>query len=286
MFGKIHCGFEESGKEVAFDVAAILAAIPKTASARYKDIDGDVSLGSAIDNKTVPQHFCLWNRRLRGLPQMEKNGTFREVPLEDEEGLAEKTHIIFFPNNIIGYEYNHHGPRVSRLDGYFHDLVPQIAPRFRIQTLVHPDVADRFEDLGDLFSVDLKLTRQYAEVLKSEGYSLGRALSAAAGLGGFDTIAITGSVDRRQGHIVSNEIKKVLRKLIGSRDPGLDIFKVRGQNSQEWLDILKDQISIEVTVEVEQSRTSRSVNSPVMYKRITDSYSKLKGTLEDARLLQ
>jgi hypothetical protein len=284
QFAKVNCGLDDSQKEIIFEIDKVFKNFPKENN-RYQSIDAAVSLCSAIDKISSPQHFCFWNRRNSGLPQVEKLGKFKDVPLQDEEGLAEKTHVIFFPNNIIGYEYNHHGPRISRLDSYFHHISPGRVPRFSVQTLVHPDVMKRFDDAGDLFNFDIRVSRQYAEILKNDGDSLGKILFSTAQLGEFDSLSITGSVDKRKGHIINGGFKRILKAIMSKADSGLDALKIKGENSQ-WLDVLKDQICFEVDVTLEQTAKSRSVNSTIMYKKINEAYSSSKEILEEARLIE
>ena len=38
--------------------------------------------------------------------------------------MVEVTHLVFFPDNVIGSEYNHFGPRISRLPLYLREKVP------------------------------------------------------------------------------------------------------------------------------------------------------------------
>ena len=69
--------------------------------------------------------FCQIRRT--GLPQLEQAGTVSDLKIADNAGLVEAVHVVFFPDNIVGADFNFYGPRLSRL-GYYLRVNPQSYP--------------------------------------------------------------------------------------------------------------------------------------------------------------
>jgi len=76
--------------------------------------DGDsVAVAPKMD-KSRPK-MVLFKTRRSGWPEFEDEGIFAPISSDDGKegkGIAEKTHITFFENGVVGAEFNFHGPRI------------------------------------------------------------------------------------------------------------------------------------------------------------------------------
>ena len=117
-FYRADIGTDEGGQRFSFDPSPALDAIdslPFTndAHGRY-EFDADGNALSIRRHNTVPNVTLQFGRvRRNGLPMLEQAGNISDLVLDADAGLLEAIHIVFFPNNIVGAEYNHFGPRVS-----------------------------------------------------------------------------------------------------------------------------------------------------------------------------
>ena len=117
-FYRAYIGTDEGGQRLPFDPSPALDAIdslPFTndAHGRY-EFDADGNALSVRRHNTVPNVTLQFGRvRRNGLPMLEQAGNISDLVLDADAGLLEAIHVVFFPNNIVGAEYNHFGPRVS-----------------------------------------------------------------------------------------------------------------------------------------------------------------------------
>ena len=122
--------------------------------------------------------FCRVRRT--GLPQLEQAGQISDLNLTPETGLLEAIHVTFFPNNIVGAEYNHFGPRVSRLVSYLLYKSQKSVPSVSFRPLLRGNAAEQLDRLTDLRMLEISILPAFAEVTKRSDESLADALEANA----------------------------------------------------------------------------------------------------------
>lgn len=129
QFYRADVGTDDGGKPLPFHPGPALDAISRLpcddgSRSRYL-IDGD---GDALCAFSGPESFSQTLRfcRIRrdGLPLQEQRGIIRDLGIDADAGLVEPVHVVFFPDNIVGVEYNHFGPRLSRLGTYLREKFP------------------------------------------------------------------------------------------------------------------------------------------------------------------
>ena len=123
-FYEIDVGRYDSGKLVPFEPAALLQKIeslPFTRGpgpTRYEAGANDDVHCAIFEPPESREALKFCRIRRSDLPELEYRGRLTDLELKDDEGLAEISHVVFFPNNIAGVEYNRHGPTVSDLAWY------------------------------------------------------------------------------------------------------------------------------------------------------------------------
>jgi hypothetical protein len=86
--------------------------------------------------------------RRSGLPRVEKGGRIDPLGIPSDAGLVEITHVVFFPNNIVGADFNFYGPRVPRLGLYLHTLCPGQCPPLTLLPLLKGDIRGELNRVG------------------------------------------------------------------------------------------------------------------------------------------
>jgi hypothetical protein len=293
IFYRLDAGADEGGRPLPFDIRpalAVVGALPFTADGRYlAEDDGN--------------HTCCWPEnasrhapdacpRLRfgsirrsGFPQVEQGGTLSQLDLSPDAGLAEQVHVIFFPDAIIGAEFNFYGPRVTRLAAYLQAKVPDLCPReLSIQPLLRPDVADQLEQLRDVRLLRLRIHASYATRVAEANRSLGAAFRAAQRAGGGEEIEIVIRPRAYSRQTLPQRLLGMVRRLAALPDLRTEAthFSIKGLNGQtnqiDVVDLLSDQIATRAEI-LCQERQTRAVNSASAYAAIERAYAELRPQL-------
>ena len=107
-FYRANVGMDQGGRPLPFNVTPVLQHIgrlPFAPAGRYLD-EGDIRLCCWIDQQNPQPRFRLGQIRQSGLPQMEQYGQLTDLAIPANSGSAEAIHIVVFPNNIVGTEFN------------------------------------------------------------------------------------------------------------------------------------------------------------------------------------
>ena len=178
---RAHVGTFDSGKLVPIDPAqwqmeTNRLGYGEEAPSRYMSIaDDDLLWVRWRKSSGYPaMQFC--RTRKSALPQKERKGRVSELGIRPDEGLVEQMHIVFFPDNLVGSEYNHFGPKMSQLAPYLKAKMG--SPSVRFDPLIRGDVAEIAERLLDLRVLELDIDRSVVERVRSANDSLARAFEA------------------------------------------------------------------------------------------------------------
>jgi len=91
-------------------------------------------------------------------------------------GLVEVVHVVFFPGNIVGADFNFHGPRLTRLGSYFGSKAASICSDIQFDPLLRLDATERLRKLGELRLFALKVKTSYLDELMEADRDIFRAL--------------------------------------------------------------------------------------------------------------
>ena len=292
-FYRANIGNDEGGKPLPFDPVPALDAIddlPFTndSSGRYQ-IDSDGNALSLRTNSKSPSVTLQFGRvRRNGLPLLERAGEVSDLPLDADAGLFETIHVIFFPDNIVGAEYNHFGPRVSRLGAFLSDKSDQAVPRADFRPILRGDAAQQLDRLSDLRMLDLSIDPSYAEIVRQSQESLGDALEAnRRAVSNPKVLQLMLKPERESALGFLNDMRGGLRNLLGRNDAGegADRLLVRGRcedtDRVETIDLLKDQM-ISVKAIMRMNPRSRALEPNAAFEAIREAYGELRPQLESA----
>ncbi len=115
--------------------------------------------------------LVLGGIRHTGLPHVEKVGQTRPLNIDDDEGLVENTHIVFFEHGIVGVEFNFYGPRVRQLSTLLAAKFPT-AGIVNFNAIANRDAQAKLTHLEDVRLLEMQIHRNYTDTLKSatQGY--------------------------------------------------------------------------------------------------------------------
>ena len=206
-FYRIHSGVADDGLPLTFDPTPALSAIQaiKTTPQFYvQDSEGSsLCLFPEGQKSSYPRAlFCRVRRA--GLPQLEQAGQISDLNIAEDQGLLEVVHVVFFPNNVIGAEYNHFGPRLTRLAQYLNAQSDGAWPSVRIGLVLREDPSKQLDNLGNLHSLEINVEPSAVEITEQVHKPLGEALRAMAAISGEPSrirLAITMTKDSEQGFL-------------------------------------------------------------------------------------
>ena len=290
-FFRADLGTETSGLPVAATPREWLRDLRKLGfcedeSSRYLPIeDGDVLWVNELHQSNHPAlQFC--RSRRSALPQRERKGQISDLGIQPDEGLVEPAHVVFFPNNVVGVEYNHFGPRISLLPYYLDRKLGGQPTQFR--PLLRENVEDILDRLLDLRVLEFNIDRSTIESLESIDQSLASAFNANRDLvTGQERISVVLKFERADQTGALRRFAAMIRHLLGSDDGPGNVKKLsaRGKlldtNRVQTIDFLSDFVVFESKFLCVSPR-SRAIESGSALAVIEGVYSANKELLERA----
>jgi hypothetical protein len=293
-FYRADIGVDGGGRPLIFDPGPALAAInalPFTdgPAGRYlvDDTGNAVCAWPSVQGGLRSLLYCQIRRT--GLPQLEQAGTVSDLNIAADAGLLEPVHVTFFPNNIVGADFNFYGPRLSRLGYYIRVKSSNAVPLAIFNPLLRLDVSAQLDHLTEIRLLDLTVQASYIETVRQADASLGEAFAANARVLDGDVeeleIVLRPSKNARLGAL--NRLLAPLRTL--ARGPELREnarrFQVRGKHDQtgkvELIDLLRDQLIARKQI-LRVGERSRAVDAGSAFEAIRTAHDELGDDLRRA----
>ena len=170
-------------RRVPFDQVPILKTLDAmefiaAEHGRYLGDEGGYLFASIPKGKT---DRALFQRAVvDSLPPVERNGEFSDLPIPADAGIAEMAHIVFFPNGIVGAEFNAHAPRGSRFGWYLAQKCK--VNGLQINPLLSLDATASLDSSEGIKSFTIRTNRSEADIIEEHSQAFGRALKASAGV--------------------------------------------------------------------------------------------------------
>lgn len=289
-FYRLHAGTSTDGTPKKVDLTDPIKQISKLSfdkdSKRYwMQPDGSIVGLWLPDNATSFNEFSLATVRHAGLPRKEFEGTLADIDLEEGAGLHEPTHIKLFSDNIVGVEFNFHGPRPSRLPFYLRHAYPDTQD-FKIEALLNKDAAENLKKHREIRVLELQVRPSYVGKVREANKSLGAALGQLE-RSGAEVIGITLRPEPRQRTPLKKNIFKGAKKLSRKNDllENAIQFKVKAINDEtgrvDDINLLDDKLVSTQNIKT-FSKKSRAVDPAEAYAAIQTAYDTLKPKLLEA----
>lgn len=287
-------GRRKNGTLLPFHPAPILqhiSGIPIASADRRLQIPDDKTLYCWVDDHSSPQKARLATIRRSDFPSVEASGTLRNLPLAEDEGLADEIHVVFFDHNIVGAIYNYYGPRISALAKYFSAKAGHIYRNIQFDPLLDPETENRLNRLEDIRLLELKMEPSMAEILANQSKPLGDAFIATREL--FDAEGQIEIVARRKpyakgglGSALLDAVKRIYRNTPVRENA--ERFRIEGINNageKEVIDLLSDDLVVSRQV-LKQDSQRRAIEPESAFKAIASAYEEVEHKLERAKRLQ
>jgi hypothetical protein len=280
-FFRADLGLDDDGVPVALDISVLRNEIKK-----LKWIPGERYLEQRNGNLTYArlpkekQGLILGLSRRSDLPQLEKDGQTSPLTLDNDSGVAELTHFRFFANNIVACEYNHFGPRASRLVDYVTKSVPN-CPSFDLRPLLNHDVAKLLSHMKEVTMVTVKMTASTASDWVGTGDSFYGALERLEASGQSATAEVILKAPKKE--TLGTPWLKRLRRFTEKPDlleatERLIAKGVLDNGKIETVDLLSDKLISKQAV-ARVNKRSRAVLTDDMMKVMSEAYLELKPQL-------
>jgi hypothetical protein len=271
-----------------FNVDSVLDELRVIAASagRYDEQGERVTLCIPDAQATRPRLRVL-NVRRTNLPQMESAGVLAPLPLESTAGIADQIHIVFFPSNVIGSEFNFYGPRVTRLADFMR--AKRIQPRTRIVPLFRDDAIRQLDGMREIRMAHLKLTRGAIGLLRRYDETLAQALDQTAEITGGANVEITVRRTPRSHESLSGRLRQAFRGLAADPEAKelVKALQIEGRNEDgefNVVDLIKEELGAVRDVRRVQVR-ERALDSADAYRVIEETYEDLADEIARAGTL-
>ena len=295
-FYRVDIGADGGGQPFPFDplpALSVIDALPfdSSASGRY-EVDADGNALCVTQYKADPQaNVAVQFGRVRrtGLPQQELGGKITDLNLDPDAGLLEAIHVVFFPDNIVGCEYNHYGPRVSRLGNYMHIKSRKAVQDASFLHLVRKDTIEQLNRLDEIRLFEMSVRPSYIESVSHVDRSLADAFRANAAVveqqEEIILVIIRPDTERRASALA--RLLTTVRNLFVQDDfhSSVNRLQIRGTcsdtNRVETIDLLKNQLISTKSI-VRLNDRGRALNPESAFDAIIEAHQELRNEIEDA----
>jgi hypothetical protein len=288
-FYRIHAGLNLAREPIEYDVKSVLGAIDglsfQTDDRYLRDEDG-FEICCLVDELSSPQKARFCKIRRDDLPQIEHRGKLAALVIPKEWGLVECVHVMFFPENIVGLEYNYNGPRVARISEYLYAKTKNVCAKIPVfEHLLRQDAIEKLDHMRTVRKFRLKVRESLFSSVKQADESLASTFEAAKEVGQAKEIELILSVGSGKGTLGTKPLE-VAKRLLTLRDTNNDVIggEIKGYNEEgnmEIIDLLNAKLVVEKSIPRQQARTSIP-QSDLVYAAIKEAYLELKDQFPSA----
>jgi hypothetical protein len=248
-------------------------------------------------------HLCCWPEtgggrypaavfatvRRNGLPEVsDELGQLTPLPISLESGLAEKVHVVFFPSNIVGIDFNVYGPRPHAIGHYLTTKGSDLLPNgLALWALLRADAAAKLNSFSELTFLSLRIKPSLVETIKKSNRSLGSAFEAIRAFSDSPDLELICRTDRRKKETLCKSLLNWTKKAVHNSEIMSEAlsFDIAGISptfpKADSLDLLSDKLVVRKAMMKHDPR-SRSVDPISAFNAIEEAYVELKIEIEAA----
>lgn len=265
----------------------------ETDTGRYQKLDEEKGLSIHIDSLISPLKFRVGTRRMDNLPDQENQGNVFPLNLPQDHVLFEPSHFMlyvdepFYLNNIMGFEFNFYGPRVSRLKKYILEKASHLIDEVELSPLMNEDFRTKINRIGEIKKFEIGVHRDYGEMLREINGSLPDIVNAAKNLSDSEFVEIVLRPQKKSKNSIKFPVLRnfgIWEKLFNHPDfPGhVDKLRVRAENKYseqiENFDLLQEFIVSKKNI-IKKDDNHRAVDRDAMYYSINEAYWELRNEI-------
>lgn len=265
----------------------------ETNNGRYQKLDEEKGLSIYIDSLVSPIKFRVGTRRMDNLPDQENQGNIIPLNLPQNHALFEPSHFMlyvdepFYQNNVVGFEFNFYGPRVSRLKKYILEKASHLIDEVELLPLMNEDFRTRINKIGEIKKFEIGIHRDYGEMFREIDSSLPDVINAAKKLSDAEFVEIVLRPQKNSKKSIKFPVLKnsgIWEKLFYHPDfPGhVDKLRVRAENKYseqiDTFDLLQEYIVSRKNI-IKKDDNHRAVDRDAMYYSINEAYWELRNEI-------
>lgn len=161
---------EATGQIKAFKPGPIIGVLTSLSESdkQLERADGDLTFCRIFGAGRYPR-LRLSTVRMAEIPQGfdRRDSSDFTFEMAEEQGIAENSHMVFFPDNILGFEYNYRGPGVGRLEEYLRTKAPIPESVVSFNALMDREFEEKLEGLVDLRELRVRVSHRQVETAQA-----------------------------------------------------------------------------------------------------------------------
>lgn len=247
------------------------------------DRDATVTLMESFSG-TRP-HLALHTIRRVNLPSEDANGRIVDLSINEAHGLAEGTHFLFCPRNVVVCLYNHQGPRIKRLGSWLHD---RLGLDVSFVPLLRADTWAVVEQMRTITAVEVSIPAAQARALEpppDNDDDLLTALRASGDASQSGSLRVSWTVGRGRDRMPQSRMRGLAESLFRLDKRGFKVAKIHGRlegvKAPVPVDLIEDQLVTRRTVDPERQR-SRRISTASAYEAMDDTYDSFRDQIQTA----
>jgi hypothetical protein len=202
-----------------------------------------------------------------------------ELPIPEEAGLIEPTHVVLAGDGLIAAEYNHFAPRITTHFANF--LRQKLGLDLRIGTYIQGEILDQLDRLTYIQSAEFSLlpTAELEQQIRNDG-TLGEAAAALMRPEGSRRIFMRLSGEK--GNTAwTNQLRDFAKRIVSVDDHSAKVCKLKGLDPVtgeiEPVDLLKQKLVRRVDITKPTAR-SRALDTRDAYDHIEECIAEVRRT--------
>lgn len=268
------------------DIFSHIGSLPFTRQGRYLPLGTGNSRSMYVDSVDLPMRLIIGTKRESGLPLMELEGDRTPLDIPETGGLYEPMHFMIFPNNVIGFEYNSHAPRIGSLKSYLPQKAPTLVDKVELIPLMRSDIRQEISRMGNIRLFNLAIHRNMADHLEILNDNLIDALNHAFRENEYSEVLeiVLRPKKYSKGWINLSFLNRIPQFISEARED-LEVAKIRAENLDndgkvEDFNLLSLFVSTRRDVDpIDEDH--RVVNAESMFHQINEAYHELLPEIND-----
>ncbi|TVV72627.1 hypothetical protein [Sphingomonas solaris] len=131
------------------------------------------------DRLDFPIRMRFGRTRLGSLPDVESGGKLQTLELQEDEGLIDVCHIVFFEDGYVAAEWNWEGPRLAKLGRYLFEKGHNLPTAPVFYPLFERDIVEVIAGLDSIRVLEVDVPPDAAQLLKEADDNLAAAVEAS-----------------------------------------------------------------------------------------------------------
>lgn len=292
-FYRIYTHVDEHGRLERFNAAETCETVAEIQGTdeRYITDKNEIDTTCWLDEPNDNDRLVMATIKRKDFPLRErKTGERGTLEMLADEGLAEIAHVRLLPNNIIGVDYNHYGPRATRLRYFLQEKAPELYRHLKIKAIVDRDTLALLADLNSFKRLDVRLSEQTMHRLPDNAQHYMQSLRGLFNIAGGDMLEFSVGTEARTDRLEVENARQFALYLYENRGHLGEHSKVlvhgyAANGKKIELDLLSDKVVSEQRV-LRMDGRSRTVDSKDAFRAIGHAYNQVAERIPEEHFIE